>query len=119
MDAPISIRDRSVSTMSKKPLNKSLTPLEYMMYRGWVEVISNADLEINKRDEILAIFGESGCGKTTLGLTIAGLLPSNARVVHGYIKVFGKDVNSDFAKVAMIFQDTLTSLNPILTVGIR
>uniref|UniRef100_A0A7C5XM53 ABC transporter ATP-binding protein n=1 Tax=Ignisphaera aggregans TaxID=334771 RepID=A0A7C5XM53_9CREN len=100
-----------------KPLEVKKLTVEYMMYRGWVEVVSNADLEINERDEILAIVGESGCGKTTLGLTIAGLLPSNARVVHGYVKVFGKDVNSGSAKVAMIFQDALTSLNPLLTVG--
>jgi peptide/nickel transport system ATP-binding protein len=102
-----------------KPLEVRGLTIEYLTHRGWAEVVSEVDLDINERNEVLAIVGESGCGKTTLGLAIAGLLPPNARKVRGYVKVFGKDVNSNFnsVKVSMIFQDALTSLNPLLTVG--
>jgi oligopeptide/dipeptide ABC transporter, ATP-binding protein, C-terminal domain len=85
--------------------------------KGWVDVVSNVDLEINDKTEILAIVGESGCGKTTLGLAIARLLPPNARITSGYIKIFGKNADSEPVRVAVIFQDALTSLNPILTIG--
>jgi oligopeptide/dipeptide ABC transporter ATP-binding protein len=100
-----------------KPLEIRNLTIHYMVRGKWVEVVSNVDLDIEEKGEILAVVGESGCGKTTLGLAIAGLLPPNARIANGSIKVFGKDVKSSSTKVAMIFQDALTSLNPLLTIG--
>jgi len=100
-----------------KPLEIRNLSIQYLTYRRWVEVVNYVNLDINEKNEILALVGESGCGKTTLGLAVAGLLPLNAMISSGYIRVFGKNVNSNSVKVAMIFQDALTSLNPLLTIG--
>jgi oligopeptide/dipeptide ABC transporter ATP-binding protein len=76
-------------------------------------------------NEFLAIVGESGCGKTTLGLSVIGLLPES-RKVRGSINYKGKDLmklgqgemrNYRGTEIAMIFQEPLTSLNPVYRVG--
>ena len=74
----------------------------------------------------LGIVGESGCGKSVTALAILGLLPRNGRVASGRALLEGRDLvrQSDRAlrrirgrEVAMIFQDPMTSLNPVLTIG--
>ena len=70
--------------------------------------------------------GESGCGKTTIGLSIMKLLPNVGHVVGGSIKLLGQDLaplsEKEMCKVrgnevGMVFQDPLTSLNPTMTIG--
>ncbi|MDA4120362.1 MAG: ABC transporter ATP-binding protein, partial [Thaumarchaeota archaeon] len=82
-----------------------------------------------KSEEFLAVVGESGCGKTTLGLSIIGLLPpGSARLSSGSIFYKGKDLTSlrpremrnyRGSEISMIFQEPLTSLNPLRTVGFQ
>jgi peptide/nickel transport system ATP-binding protein len=76
--------------------------------------------------ECVGIVGESGCGKSTAGLSIMRLLPSVGHIARGQIRVNGQDVVSMNEKqmqeirgneVAMIFQDPMTSLNPTMTLG--
>jgi oligopeptide/dipeptide ABC transporter ATP-binding protein len=76
--------------------------------------------------EFLGIVGESGCGKSTLLRAILGLLPPGARVVQGSVRFKGADVQGgDGAgmrrvrgrEIAMVFQDPLTALNPVMPVG--
>ncbi|MGT2743405.1 ABC transporter ATP-binding protein [Streptococcus plurextorum] len=77
--------------------------------------------------EVLALVGESGSGKSVLTKTFTGMLESNGRVASGKITYRGQDLtalktNSDWeklrgAKIATIFQDPMTSLNPIKTIG--
>lgn len=80
-----------------------------------------------KRERPWALWGETGAGKTTAGLAVLGLIPSPPGViVSGEILLNGKDLRALTDKemdqirgdaVAMIFQDPMTSLNPVMTVG--
>ncbi|MGD0082457.1 MAG: ABC transporter ATP-binding protein [Acidimicrobiales bacterium] len=76
--------------------------------------------------ESVGIVGESGCGKSTVGLSIMKLLPNVGHIARGSIKVNGTDVvplpekemrDIRGNEAAMIFQDPMTSLNPTMTVG--
>jgi oligopeptide/dipeptide ABC transporter ATP-binding protein len=76
--------------------------------------------------ECVGVVGESGCGKTTVGLSIMKLLPNIGHVIGGSITLLGHDLapltEKEMTKVrgndvGMIFQDPLTSLNPTMTIG--
>ncbi len=76
--------------------------------------------------ETLGIVGESGCGKSVTSLAILGILGRNARVTSGRAMFGGRDLLSlndeqlrsiRGKEIAMIFQDPMTSLNPVLTIG--
>ena len=80
-----------------------------------------------KRGEVLAIVGESGSGKSSSSMALLGLLPPNARVT-GSIKLTGRELTtlSDSRlrqirgkEVAVIFQEPMTALNPVYTVGFQ
>lgn len=100
--------------------------VSYSAGQGKVIALDSVDIEIGK-EEFLAVVGESGCGKTTLGLAIIGLLAANsANVIKGSIDYKGVDLarqnvdelrNYRGSEIALIFQDPLTSLNPLLRVG--
>lgn len=79
-----------------------------------------------KEGSILGIVGESGCGKTTLAMSIARLLPENAQILSGEIIYRGKDVLKLNQKqlsqirgkeVGYIFQDPTSALNPVMSIG--
>ncbi len=78
------------------------------------------------RGEVVGVVGESGSGKSMTALSVLGLIPEPGRVVEGTITLGGQDVLSLSEKqkqairggvAAMIFQDPMTSLNPVFTVG--
>jgi peptide/nickel transport system ATP-binding protein len=75
-----------------------------------------------ERGEALGIAGESGCGKTTTALSLIGLLPPNARIVEGSIRLYGIDLatRSETAlrryrwrEIAIVFQGAMNALNPV------
>lgn len=80
-----------------------------------------------KEGETLGIVGESGCGKSVTMLSVLGLIPSPpGKILAGEAFFFGQDLlkmsNEEIrhvrgAQIAMIFQDPMTSLNPVLTIG--
>ncbi|MBN9491939.1 ABC transporter ATP-binding protein [bacterium] len=78
------------------------------------------------RGKVLALVGESGAGKTTVGLSVLRLLPGDAEIASGQILFEGHDLASMHDKelrtvrgrrIAMIFQDATAGLNPVLSVG--
>lgn len=91
-----------------------------------VKAVNGINLKIGK-GKTLGLVGETGAGKTTTALSIMRLLPSNTgKILNGSIKFDGKDVLSmeehemrtiRGEKIAMVFQDPMTSLNPVMTVG--
>ncbi|WP_067724619.1 ABC transporter ATP-binding protein [Oceanobacillus damuensis] len=92
---------------------------------GQVPSVDNVSLDI-KKGETVAIVGESGSGKSVTALSILGLVPSPGRVVTGEILYEGKDLlkmtDKEIKKIrgneiSMIFQEPLSALNPVLTVG--
>jgi len=79
-----------------------------------------------ERGETVGLVGESGCGKSLTALSIMGLLPENLRVRQGRILLEGQEIQSlpqrklrhlRGEKMGMIFQEPLTALNPVMTVG--
>ena len=80
-----------------------------------------------KRGEVLAIVGESGSGKSSSSLALLGLLPANARVT-GSIKLLGRELQGipeqelrqvRGNEIAVIFQEPMTALNPVYTIGFQ
>jgi oligopeptide/dipeptide ABC transporter ATP-binding protein len=93
--------------------------------RGTVHAVNGITFDIAP-GETLGIVGESGCGKSVTSLAILGLLARNGRVESGAAVFNGTDLirQSDRAlrkirgrEIAMIFQDPMSSLNPVLTIG--
>lgn len=79
-----------------------------------------------RQGELLGLVGESGCGKTTLMLSLMRLLPAAGRIVSGEVTVLGRDVLGlsetemeavRWKDIAMIFQGAMNALNPVRTVG--
>jgi peptide/nickel transport system ATP-binding protein len=76
--------------------------------------------------EMLGLVGESGCGKTTLMLSLMRLLPSAGRIIHGQIELMEQDLlalsenemaDIRWKDIAMIFQGAMNALNPVRTIG--
>jgi len=83
------------------------------------------DLDI-RNGETFALLGESGCGKSMTALSMMRLLPASGRIVDGSIRLGDTDIlglpeavmrSERGGRMGMIFQEPMTSLNPVLTVG--
>ncbi len=93
---------------------------------GEVPAVDDVDFHVNE-GEILGIVGESGCGKSVTSLSIMGLVPSPpGKIVGGKIMFHGEDLAKATERrmrqlrgneIAMIFQEPMTSLNPVFTIG--
>ena len=92
---------------------------------GTVHAVNGISFEV-AAGETLGIVGESGCGKSVTALALLGLLPRAGRVKSGTAHLEGRDLlqlkdrelrRLRGRQVAMIFQDPMTSLNPVLTIG--
>ena len=98
------------------PLRSSL----FHSNQGWIEAVQNLNLTI-QTGETVAIVGESGCGKSTLARLLCRLLPPTAGSVRfqgeELKSLQGKSLFSFRRNVQMIFQDPMSSLNPLMKVG--
>ena len=112
--------------MAEKTIEIKDLVVEYRTRSGVVQALNGLSLSIEK-GKTLGLVGETGAGKTTAGLAVLGLIPSPPGViVSGEILLNRKDLRALTDKemdqirgdaVAMIFQDPMTSLNPVMTVG--
>ncbi len=110
---------------TKNILTISKLKISFHTYAGDVKAIDSLELSL-ENGELLGLVGESGCGKSVTALAIAGLLPPNAEVIEGQVLLDGKDIltmtkeeirTMRLTKVAIIFQDPMTFLNPVLEIG--
>jgi peptide/nickel transport system ATP-binding protein/oligopeptide transport system ATP-binding protein len=92
---------------------------------GDIAAVDGVDLDV-PRGRTLGIVGESGCGKSMLSLSVMRLVPAPGRVAQGRVLLEGQDLlrlssagmrDVRGSKVAMIFQEPMTSLNPVHSVG--
>ena len=100
--------------------------VHYETRDGVVEAVNGVSFEVGK-GETLGLVGETGAGKTTIALSILGLLPvPPSHIIRGTIEVDGEDISKKSKaemrkirgkKISMIFQDPMTALNPVVTIG--
>ncbi len=102
--------------------------VEFNTEAGRVQAVNSVSYSVDS-GEVVAIVGESGCGKSVGAMAVLGLLSSPpARVRQGKIQFAGQDLltlseteMTDIrgGQIAMIFQEPMTSLNPVLTIGVQ
>ena len=110
MEKKLEVKNLQVSFRTQSGIVKAVRDISFDLYKG----------------ETLAIVGESGSGKSVTSKTIMGILAANGRIVDGSIMYEGEDLTKvsedEFHrirghKIGMIFQDPLSSLNPIMRIG--
>ena len=93
--------------------------------KGELKAVNDVSLSV-AAGKIVGIVGESGCGKSMLARTVMGLIPSPGKLVSGEILLAGRDLarlsRREYCAIrgkelSMIFQDPMTGLNPVMTVG--
>ncbi len=100
--------------------------VDFVVDRQWVPAVADLDFRVSA-GEVLAIVGESGSGKTAASMALLGLLPDNARAT-GSVRLNGGEILNAAPgtlrrirgkDIAMIFQEPMTALNPVFTVGFQ
>ncbi len=99
--------------------------MHYTTRKGPVSAVNEVSFVVHE-GEGLGLVGESGCGKTSIGISLLRLLPENGRIISGSIKLLGTDLvplseeemrRYRWNRIAMIFQAAMNSLNPVYRVG--
>ncbi|MFC1534453.1 ABC transporter ATP-binding protein [Thermodesulfobacteriota bacterium] len=104
---------------------KKLRTYFFRRYKPPIKAVDGVDYEVG-RGETLALVGESGCGKTVSALSLLRLNPPTSTIVEGQVSWQGRDIlkvpEEEICRIrgkeiAMIFQNPLSSLNPLMTIG--
>ncbi len=99
--------------------------IRYTTKTGVVQAVEDVDLTVGE-GEMVGLAGESACGKTTVALAIPRLLPDNAAVTSGQVRMDGLDLltvpesemeRTRWSRVSMVFQGAMNALNPVQTIG--
>jgi len=99
--------------------------LEFKTSRGRLKALNGITFDVQP-GEVFGLVGETGCGKTVTGLSVLRLLPRSATITGGQVLFEGTDLlglsrsrieSLRGSKIAMIFQDPSTSLNPVFSIG--
>jgi len=111
--------------MAEKILEVKNLKTSFFTHLGEVQAVRNISFELDKGD-ILGIVGESGSGKSVTSLSIMGLVEDPGRIVNGEVLFDGLDLAKlrDYElnkyrgkEISMIFQDPMTAINPVFTIG--
>lgn len=111
--------------MGKKVLEVKDLVTTFRIDKKEYEVLRGVSFDLHE-NETLCMVGESGCGKSVTTLSVMDLLPNNGRIVSGSIKLNGEELTTMPKKarnalrgkqMGMIFQEPMTALNPLLTIG--
>lgn len=103
---------------------QSLT-LYYALENAWLHAVDDVSFHL-RRGESLGLVGESGCGKTSVGLTLMRILPPNGRVMRGGAFLNGTEILSmeedefrevRWSRLSMVFQSSMNALNPVKSAG--
>lgn len=106
-------------------LNINELNVSFFTNYGEVQAVRNVSLNINE-SEVVGLVGESGCGKSVTSLSVLNLLQKPAKILKGSILLNDKNIlqlNPDGIRdirgkeISMIFQEPMTSLNPVFTIG--
>ena len=102
--------------------------LYYATRMGPVKAVDNVSFSVEK-GETLALVGESGCGKTSIGISLLRVLPRNVHTYKGQVILDGEDImklgDEEFRrrirwrKISMVFQGAMNALNPVIPVGFQ
>lgn len=99
----------------------------FFLKSGPFKAVNKISYEINQ-GQTLGIVGESGCGKSVTSFSLMKLISTPGKITHGTAKLNGVDLlqmnasemeNTRGGKMAMIFQEPMTALNPVLTIGFQ
>lgn len=110
--------------MTDKVLEVNDLTMHYMTRKGPVFAVDDVNFHVG-RGEAIGLVGESGCGKTSIAISLLKLLPNNAQIMKGEIKINDTDVvplaNREMNKhrwknISMVFQAAMNSMNPVYTV---
>ncbi len=97
----------------------------YKLSNGWVRAVDDVSFKLDK-GKTLGLVGESGCGKTSVAMSIMRLLPFNAEITGGSVNLEGTDLTKltddemrevRWKKISMIFQGAMNAFNPVFKVG--
>ena len=110
--------------MTEKVLAVNDLTMHYMTRKGPVFAVDGVTFHVD-RGEAIGLVGESGCGKTSIAISLLKLLPNNAKILNGEIRINDTDVvpltDNEMNKyrwkdISMVFQAAMNSMNPVYTV---